>query len=215
MEDVIYGLLAIVFGALFCFRGYLAFRFIIPLWGAFVGFSLGAGLIAATTDEGFLRTALGWLVGLGVAVAFALIAYLFYEVAVVIAMGSIGFALGTALMVAIDVSWTWVIVLVGVALGALLAFAAIVADLPMALLVALSALGGASAMTAGIMLLAGAVDTEDFTTDAATSARADNDWWWYVLYVLFAVFGIVSQVRSAAELRRSMRESWSAERAAA
>ncbi|MEZ5121190.1 MAG: hypothetical protein R2736_06405 [Solirubrobacterales bacterium] len=47
-------------------------------------------------------------------------------------------------MVALDVSWTWVVILVGVVLGALLAFAAIAADLPMVLLIVLSALGGAS-----------------------------------------------------------------------
>ena len=43
MEDVIFALLVILAGALFCFFGYLAFRIIIPIWGAVVGFSLGAG----------------------------------------------------------------------------------------------------------------------------------------------------------------------------
>jgi hypothetical protein len=128
-------------------------------------------------------------------------------------MGSIGFALGTSLMVAIDVSWTWVVVLVGVALGALLAFAAIITDLPMVLLVVLSALGGASAITLGIMLLSGAVNTEDFDRDAVTE-QANDDWWWYVVYVVLAVLGLASQVRHTERLRRSMRESWAADRPA-
>jgi hypothetical protein len=213
MEDVVYGLIAIAAGALFCFRGYLAFRFIIPLWGAFVGFTLGAGVVDSTSDEGFLQTTLGWLVGLAVAFLFLVLAYLYYQVAVVLAMGSIGFALGTSLMVAIDVSWTWVVVLVGVALGALLAFAAIITDLPMVLLVVLSALGGASAITLGIMLLSGAVNTEDFDRDAVTE-QANDDWWWYVVYVVLAVLGLASQVRHTERLRRSMRESWAADRPA-
>jgi hypothetical protein len=87
---------------------------------------------------------------------------------VILAMGSIGFALGTSLMVALDVSWTWVTVLVGVASGVLLAYAAIVVELPMLLLLVLSALGGARAITTGVMLLVGAVDTRDFTRDAGT-----------------------------------------------
>jgi hypothetical protein len=213
VEDVVFGLIAIAAGALFCFRGYLAFRLIIPVWGAFVGFTLGAGVIDSVTDEGFLGTSLGWLVGLAVAVLFAVLAYLYYQVAVILAMGSIGFALGTSLMVAIDVPWSWVVILVGVALGALLAFAAIVTDLPMVLLVLLSALGGASAITLGIMLLSGAVNTEDFDQDAVTE-QANDDWWWYVVYVVLAVVGIASQVRHTERLRRSMREAWAADRPA-
>jgi Domain of unknown function (DUF4203) len=207
MEDVVFALLVIVAGALFCFFGYLAFRVIIPLWGALVGFGVGAGAVAAWTDEGFLATGLSWAVGIGVALVFALVAYLFYEVAVVIAMGSIGFALGTSLMAALDVDWTWVVVLVGVGLGILLALTAIVADLPMVLLVVLSALAGASAITTGIMVLAGTIGTDEFTDEAVT-ARASDDWWWYAIYLAIAFFGIVTQIRLAAGVRGSMRESW-------
>ncbi len=210
MDDVIYALIAIAAGALFCFRGYLAFRFIIPLWGAFVGFSFGAGLIAGIEGDGFLQTTTSWFVGLAFAFAFALLAYLFFEVAVVIAMGSIGFALGTSLMVAFGISWTWLIVLVGLALGILLALAAIVANMPMVILVVLSALAGASAITTGIMLLVGAINTDDFNDEAATEL-ANNDWWWYVVFVVLAVYGLVAQIRATDRLGRSMREAWAAD----
>src|SRR5574337_247157 len=124
MRDVAFGLLAIAAGMLFCFSGFVAFRIVIPLWGAFVGFALGAGIVA-TAGDGFLRTGLSWLVGLAVALVFALLAYLFYEVAVVLAMGSIGIALGTSLMVALGVDWTGVIAIAAVAAGILLAVLAI------------------------------------------------------------------------------------------
>jgi hypothetical protein len=212
VEDVIFALLVILAGGLFCFFGYLAFRIIIPIWGAVVGFSLGAGLIAAATDEGFLRTGLAWIVAIGLALLFALLAYLFYWVAVVLAMGSIGFALGTALMGALGVDWNWVVILVGVLAGTVLAVLAIVADLPMVLLVLLSALAGASAVTAGLMVLTGAIETEDFTDEAVT-ARADDDWWWYVVYGALAVAGIVYQMRAMERVRGSMRDSWEARRA--
>jgi len=213
VQDVIFGLIAIAAGALFCFRGYLAFRLVIPIWGAFVGFSVGAGLVASITGDGFLRTGLSWLVGLGVALLFALLAYLFYEVAVVLAMGSIGFALGTSLMVALDVSWSWLVVLIGLLAGGLLAVLAIVAELPMLLLVVLSALGGASAITAGTMLLFGVVDTTDFDEDAVTQAAADG-FGWYVVYGVLAVLGMIAQLRATDRLRESMRESWGAGRGA-
>jgi len=65
MDDIIVGIVAVLTGAVFCFRGYLAMRIIIPIWGAFAGFMLGAGIVAG--DSGFLATALGWFVGIAVA----------------------------------------------------------------------------------------------------------------------------------------------------
>ena len=71
MSDTVVGIIAILTGAVFCFRGYLAMRIIIPLWGSFAGFMLGAGITAGA--DGFLGSALGWIVGIVMAVVFGLI----------------------------------------------------------------------------------------------------------------------------------------------
>jgi len=212
MRDVAFGLLAIAAGMLFCFSGFVAFRVVIPLWGAFVGFALGAGIVA-TGGDGFLRTSLSWLVGLAVALVFALLAYLFYEVAVVLATASIGIALGTTLMVALGVDWTWAIAVAAVAAGILLAVLAITVNLPLVLLIVLSAFGGASAITTGLMLLFGTIDTADFDHDRVT-AKAGDHRWWYVVYLVLAVAGLVVQTRAASGLTRSMRETWDADKQA-
>ena len=81
----------------------------------------------------------------------------------------------------------------------------------MILLVVLSALAGASAVTAGIMVLTGAIGTEDFTDNAVT-ARADDDWWWYVVYIGLALVGVLYQARSMERMRGSMRDTWDARR---
>src|SRR5688500_562382 len=113
MEDVVVGLLAIFVGAVFCFRGYLAMRIVIPIWGFFAGFVLGAGAVSAFDDTEFLNTVLGWVLGLAIGLLFALIAYLYYEVAVVLAFSSIGFAFGSSLMTALNIDWNWLVVLAG------------------------------------------------------------------------------------------------------
>lgn len=207
MEDVIVGLLAILVGALFCFRGYLAMRIIIPMWGAFVGFMLGAGLVVGVGDDGFLRSAVGWIVGIAVGLLFALLAYLYYEISIAIAMGGIGFVLGTGLMVALGVDWSWLIVLVGVIVGVLLAIIAIAGDLPMILLTVLTAMAGATTIVGGIMLLTGTVDTLDFET-VATTKRLDDDWWWYAIYLVLVIAGIVAQVSDTQRRRGSVRQAW-------
>ena len=208
MRDVLFGLLAIGAGALFCFRGNLAFRVVIPLWGAFVGFATGAGLVASLGGDGFLATWTGWLVGFGLAVVFAALAYLFYAVSVVIAMASIGFSLGASAMLAVGVSWTWVAVLVGLGFAVLLAYTAIVADLPMVLLTVLSAMAGATAITTGVMVLVDEISTRDFTRQQVTATH--NEWWVLAMYLALVVSGIVVQARAAGTVGGSMRDSWDA-----
>lgn len=211
MKDVVVGLLALGVGGVFCFRGYIALRLVIPLWGAFAGFVFGAGLVANLADEDLLATAVGWLVGLAFALLFGLLAYLYYEVSVVLAMGAIGFSLGTGFMVAIGVTWSWLIVLVGLGVGALLAVIAVVGDLPMVLLIILSATAGAVAMIGGAMLLTGTIGVNDFDV-AATTERIDDDWWWYALYVVAAISGVVLQLRDlGAGAGGSLRSTWAAD----
>lgn len=207
MGDIVLGVFAILAGLLFCFRGYLAMRVVIPFWGAFAGFMLGAGLVSSFANEGFLVSVLGWVVGAVVALVFGLFAYLYYEVAVLLAMSAIGFAIGSSVMVALGVTWSWLIVLVGLAVGVLLALVAIVGDLPMALLAVLTALGGASVVVTGIMLVFGVVSLDDFDS-AATTQRLNDEWWWYAIYAGLALAGMIAQFRSTAWLRASLRDSW-------
>ncbi len=206
-QDAVIGAVAILVGALFCFRGAVAMRVVIALWGALAGFVLGAGAVAAFAGTGFLSTLLGWLVGLIVALVFAAVAYLFYEVAVIMAMAAIGFALGTTVMAVLGVNWSWAVIVVGVLVGVLLAVITLALDLPMLLLVLLSAFGGASAIVTGIMLLAGTVDADGFTRVAAADELATS-WWWYALYLGLAILGIVAQLRFVGSVRGSVRDGW-------
>lgn len=207
MTDLVLGLLAIVVGLIFCFAGSPLMRFVITLWGALVGFGLGAGLVAHSTGDHLLATALSWTVGLILALVFAVLAYLYYAVAVVLAMGGVGFALAGSLLAAIGVTWNWVIILVGVAVGIVFAVIAIMGDLPLVLLQVLSAIAGAAVAVSGLMLLVGAVDSDTFT-DGGFLAMVREDWWWWLVYAALAIVGLVAQSRAASAHRDSMRRQW-------
>ena len=207
MTDVVLGVIAVLAGALLCFRGHLVLRLVFPVWGAFAGFAFGAGLVAGFADEHFLGSVLGWVLGVVFAVIFAVLTYSVYAVGVLLVMASIGFALGSGLVVALGIDWNWVAVLVGVLVGALVGVGAVLVDVPMLLVVLLSATAGAVAIVTGLMLFTGALDSATFT-DATFSSRVDDDWWWYVAVLVLAIAGVVSQARDMAALSRSVRLTW-------
>lgn len=209
VQDVVIGLLAIGVGAMFCFRGAVAMRIVITLWGVFAGFMLGAAAVAGADGTGFLRTTMGWLLGSVLGLVFGSLAYLFFEVAIILTMASIGFTLGTTLMVALGFDWSWVIVLVGVAVGVLFAAWSLSSNLPLVLLVLLSAFSGASAMITGVMLLVGTVDATSFTR-AEAMEQMHTSWWWYASYAVLAVVGMISQFSFLESIRGSARDHWHA-----
>src|SRR4051812_9108133 len=103
MVDILLGLLAIVAGGFLLVAGRFGLRLVRPIWGFFAGFAFGAGLVSDLADERFLGTALGWALGLIFAVVFALLAYLYFAVAVILAMSAFGFAIGSGLVVALGI----------------------------------------------------------------------------------------------------------------
>ncbi|HYI56357.1 MAG TPA: DUF4203 domain-containing protein [Microlunatus sp.] len=207
MDAVVVGVIAVLIGALLCFRGYVTMRLIISLFGAFVGFLLGAGLVAGVTDSGFGQLALSWLVGIVGAVIFGVLAYFSYQVAVVIGLAGIGFTIGTSVMAAVGVGSQMATIAVGLVVGALLAVIAVATDLPAVILVVLTALAGASVTVAGVMVIAGAIGLNRLTVDGV-SAEMSGGWWWYVLYGGLALLGIVAQLRALSGGPRSMRQQW-------
>jgi len=204
------GIIGIVAGIVFCFRGYGALRVIIPIWAAFVGFFLGAGVVASQEDGSYLHSPASWITGIALALIFAALAYAYYAVAVILAMGSAGFAVGSSVVMAFGMTWNWVVVLIGVAVGLLLALFAIVTDLPMLLLVVAGALAGASAIIFGIMMLAGYVGTEHLDGTEISNQLSDH-WWFYPTYIVLAVIGIISQLR-VERAHATMRAGWAPER---
>jgi hypothetical protein len=146
-------------------------------------------------------------VGLVVAAAFGLLAYAYYAISVLIGMSAIGFTLGTTAMVALGVSWSWVVVLVGIVVGALLAMLAIAGDLPKLILALLGAFAGSSIAIAGILLIIGRLDRADLASTDTTAAL--ELWWgWTVAYVALAAAGLASQLRDVGARRGTLRDDW-------
>lgn len=209
MDDVLVGILIIAIGAVFCFRGYLAMRIVLPIWGLFAGFSFGAGLIAAITGDGFLSTVLGWVSGAFFALLFAGLAYLYYEVAVVLSLGFVGFVITAGVLVALGITADWFVFLVGLAAGVVVGIAVVALNLPMMILVVVTAIGGAVSMVAGTLLVFNRVDLDQFD-NAGTHEAIDGRPLWTIAWIALAVVGVVAQLVWLSRVEQDMAAQWDA-----
>ncbi len=198
-ETLFIGLLALLLGAAFCFAGYRFFRILIPIWGFFAGFSLGAQGVVAIFGGGFLATVTSWVIGLVVGLVLAALAYLFYYAAVVILGGSVGFWIGTGLVAAIGFSQNgFFAVIVGLVVAVVLAILIIVLNLPRILIIVFSALGGSGTILAGILLLLNRIPLA-YLGYGSISAIIQNSLFWLIVWLVVAGAGMFVQWRSAQE----------------
>ncbi len=212
MTDILLGLFAVIAGVVMLFAGQFVLRLVLSIWGFFAGFAFGSGLFAALADERVLGTLLGWVCGFVFAVIFAVLAYLYFAVAVVLAMAAFGFAIGAGIVVALGVDWNWVAILAGLTVGAVLGLLSVFANLPMVVLALVSSVAGAASVVGGLMLLFGSLSSADFTQQAVIDGLQAS-WGWSLTLLVLAVVGFVSQIRQRVNRRRTVSEAWYVERA--
>lgn len=210
MSDVVVGALAVLLGLLLCFRGSGALRVLLAVWGAFIGFGIGAVTVVQLTGQEYLGTVTGWVAAVVGAVLFGALAYLFYAVAVVLGFGAMGFVLGQTVASAVGAEEPWVLIMVGLVGGVVLALLAIATNLPELVLIVVSAFAGASITIAGLMLLLGMLDVESLVgADVSLAGRPA----WYVADLVLAVVGILVQLRHSRRRNlATVRQSWAASR---
>ncbi len=188
-------MIALLVGLVIAFNGYRLFLVLLPIWGFFFGFGLGAQTIQALFGGGFLATTTSWVVGFVVALVFAVLSYLFYMVAVALFAGSIGYALGVGLMGLIGFDMGFVTWIVGIILAVIVAGVVILFNIQKWVIILLTALGGAGVIIATILAALGVVSVSDLGAGAVSAAIA-NSFWWLLGYIVLAVLGFLAQNRA-------------------
>jgi hypothetical protein len=147
------GLIAFLFGLVLCFAGYRFFLFLLPIWGFFFGLVLGAQTMQAVFGTGFLANVTSWVVGFVVGAVFAVLAYLFWIVAVAIIAGSLGYAATIALLTAIGLPVGFLVWLIAIAAAIALAFVTIYFNLQKWVVIIATALMGTGVVIGTFVLL--------------------------------------------------------------
>jgi hypothetical protein len=142
---------ALLVGTAIAFGGYRWFLILLPIWGFFFGFAVGAEAMQAIFGEAFLATVTSWVVGFIVAALFAVLSYLVYGVGVALVAGSLGYGLGVGFMNLIGIDFGVLAWLVGIVAGAILLLVTFRFDLQRYVIIVTTAIGGAGIIVITLM----------------------------------------------------------------
>jgi hypothetical protein len=206
-QDFLIGALVMLAGAAFCFVGYRFFRILIAIWGFFAGFNLGTAAMTALFNNAFLGTTTGIVLGLVIGVVFAALAYFFYYFAVVLLGATAGYDLGSGFIGAIGLNNPgFISVIVGVALAVVFVLVILLFNLPKLLIMVFTALGGAVAILAGLLILVQQVHVVNLQYGEAV-ALVRASWFWSIVAIALAVVGFLVQWRTMQEYTLEWSES--------
>ena len=188
-------LIALFLGLIVAFAGYRLFLTLLPIWGFFFGFALGAQSLQLLFGVGFLATVTSWVVGFFVGAIFAVLSYLFFAFAVAVMAGSLGYALGAGFMGLIGVDWNWLVWLVGIVVAVIVIIATFWFSLQKYAIIVATAVGGAGTIVGTLMFGYIGMTLAKFVENPIRFALNDSPLWTIVFLVL-VVLGIAAQIYS-------------------
>jgi Ni,Fe-hydrogenase I cytochrome b subunit len=192
-------IIALLFGSVVAFAGYRFFLVLLPIWGFFFGFGLGAETVQAIFGTGFLSDVTSWVVGFVVALIFAGLSYLFYLFAVALVAGSIGYALGVGVMLSVLPSFGFTAWLVGIILGILFAIVVLRFNIQKWVIIAATALWGAGIIVGTFLFLFGGLPLARLLENPVALVLRSSPFW-LIVFVIIAVVGFIMQYQSTREL---------------
>ena len=189
------GLISLLFGLALVFLGYRLLWIILPIWGFFFGFALGAQTLQALFGIGFLATIASWIVGFFVGALFAVGSYLFYMVAVALLAGSFGYALGVGLLTAIGLDFGFIVWLVGIVAAVAVAAAVLYFNIQKYAVILITALGGTGVIVYTLLAAFGDPSLVELMFAPVLLALQDS-FWWLLFFIVVAGSGVYVQLQA-------------------
>jgi hypothetical protein len=218
-ESLLVGALAIAIGLAFAFWGFRVFLVLLPIWGFFAGFILGANGVQYFLGEGFLATGTSWVVGFLLGLLFAVLSYLYYWVAVILLGGALGYQLTIGLLqwIGFDAEGLipFVLALIG---GAVFAVGFFLLQMPAVLVIVATAITGAIATLGGVVVLLGLVPvaalnggllgvTSRYPVEVDGEIMMESlelGWIWVVIGIALAFAGAIYQTRMVGDMAQAI-----------
>jgi hypothetical protein len=133
-----------------------------------------------------------WVVGFVVALVFAVLSYLFYFFAVALIAGSLGYALGVGIMLALTPNLNFVAWLVGMVVGIIFAIGITVLNIQKYIVIVATAMLGAGVITGALLLILGQLPSSEIVANPVQFVLQTSPFW-LIFYALVAAAGIIAQ----------------------
>ncbi len=189
------GLIALMFGLTLTFLGYKLLWIVLPIFGFFAGFYLGAQTIQVLFSTGFLATITSWIVGFVVGAIFAVLSYLFYFLAVAILSGAFGYGVAVALLQAIGLDMGFIVWLIGIVVGVVVALAVLRFNIQKYAVIVITAVGGTAVIIFTLLAAFGELSLLDLLGNPVVAAM-QNSFLWLLFFLIVAGAGIFFQIVS-------------------
>jgi hypothetical protein len=177
------------------FGGYRLFMILLPIWGFFAGFFVGAQTIAFLFSDGFLATITGWVVGFFVGMIFAVLSYLFYFIAVGIVSFSLGYGATVGILGWIGLDMGFLVWIIAVVVGIAVAIGVYFFNLQKYAIIVATAVGGTAAIIYTLLAVGQGVVAVNLIENPVKLA-IDNSFWWLLFFLVVAGLGIVTQIQA-------------------
>lgn len=211
MQIIFTSLIVFLIGLAILVYGYRIFLVILPVWGFFAGFWLGADITSLVLGTGFLGSVMGWVAGFGLGLIFGILSYLFYNIAVAVQAAIIGYGIGSGLAAAFF--GTGVISALSGAAAAMIVLIFIFAfSFQKYIVVAVTSILGSNVMLLSVLLLFGRITLQSLATSGTTILPIVSDSSvWLLAWLVLAGIGIWGQIRANLEYefeRETYQEGW-------
>jgi hypothetical protein len=208
LEGILLGILAIAIGLAFCFYGFRLFLILLPIWGFFAGFLLGANGVTALFGDAFLATATGWVVGFLLGLLFAVLSYLYYWIAVILLGGALGYQLTLGVLQWISPDFDgFIAFILALIVGAIFAVGFFILHMPAVLVIVATAIGGAGATVAGVIVALGLVTHTGLESGVFGVYQTDDlSIIWLIAAIALAFAGAIYQSRTIESMATAITE---------
>ena len=190
-------LVTLAFASLVAFYGYRMLFLLLPIWGFFWGFSIGAQSIQAIFGEGFLSTTTSWVVGFVLALLFAVLSYLFFYIGVAILAGTLGYGVTVAIL-GNWMSMGWLLWIIALVVGVILAFVVLRFNIIKHVVILGTALVGSAAAIGTLMLGFVPAAVTDALQQPVKYVLYAGGWFAILLFLVMAVGGAFVQYKQNA-----------------
>lgn len=198
--EFLFAILTLLFGLTLTFGGYMLARIAIPIWGFVGGVTLGAAITAWMTATPFLATVLGVIFGVVLGLIFAVLAYLYFAIAIVVLIGSVGYWAGSSFIMLMGLERGFISTVAGLALGIIVALVCLMANAPKYVLIGWTAVAGSITVIGSLLLMFNIITFDAFYYGATGTIIADS-FIWLILAILLTFIGVFAQLATTEDQR--------------